>query len=276
MNARFVFACAAAGLAMVGFAGPAGATPTSVTEEPGTLEISPAVVKPGEKVTLTATCSDPDFVLSRGFVESYYLVPTQATGAKDADGVWHLTGTTTVKEDAEPGQGSAAFPCGPDHNFIVAEFTIAVDQHFGDVSINPEIAKPGQDVSIAARCQDPEFTGSKVTSPALTAPDIVRKDGDYPSNSHFVTGKVAADAEPGTHRVSITCAGREVTGEFTVTAGDVPPPAQVPVKPKGAADTGSAEPAHAQQDLGVLALGGLAVLAAAGGGLFAYRRRHQE
>jgi glucose/arabinose dehydrogenase len=63
----------------------------------------------------------------------------------------------------------------------------------------------------------------------------------------------------------------------TEPPADAPaPPQQVPVTPRGGADTGSLDPAPQQgSDAGVIALGGMALLAAGGLGVAAHRRRQR-
>ncbi len=66
-------------------------------------------------------------------------------------------------------------------------------------------------------------------------------------------------------------------GSPTEPPVDAPaPPQQVPVTPRGGADTGSLDPAPQQgSDAGVIALGGMALLAAGGLGVAAHRRRQR-
>src|ERR1044072_2233772 len=119
MNVRPVFACAAAGIALLTF-GATNATADELSVE--TLEISPGEVRVGDTVTLSGTCDYPDFTLPAP-TESAALVPTPLTGEKDAAGVWHITGTTTVKENVTPGSWSVLFECAPG-DVAVASFTV--------------------------------------------------------------------------------------------------------------------------------------------------------
>jgi hypothetical protein len=270
MNARLVFACAAAGIATT-FLG----APTASADLSGTFDVTPDVVAPGETVELSATCNDPEFP-GQASIETEALVPTDLTGERGEDGLWRLTGTTTVR-DVEPGDWSVLFLCGPSVGSLVADFeVVAAEEPYAAIGIDDRRIKPGQEVRVSASCRDPRFTSSKIVSPVLTAPDFVRKEGETADRVLFAMGRIAADAEPGTYPISFTCVDREVTGEFTVTA-NVTAPAQVPVKPKGAADTGSLDPAPEQGPGGVaLTLGGAALLVAGGGlGVAAYRRRRR-
>lgn len=139
---------------------------------------------------------------------------------------------------------------------------------------------PGAEVTVTARCADLEFTSSKVTSSALTVDDLVAGPGWTPDEALVATGTINGDAEPGVHEVTFTCGEGTSTAPFTVVAGNAPvaPVAnpQVPVKPKGAADTGTLDTAATSDqgpNAGVLALGGVALLGAAGGLVVAYRKR---
>lgn len=277
MKARFVFACAAAGIGLMAF----GATTASAEGDVGTFEISPGVVRQGDSVQLSATCADADMTVPAP-IESGALVPTQMTGQQGEDGVWHLTGTTTVTWGVKPGNWSALFECGP--GVVVADFVVEPggEAPYAAIGIDDDVITPGQEVRVAASCQDPGFVRSGVFSPAVTAPDLVREEGDAVDSVLFSMGRIAADAKPGTYPISFLCVDREVTGEFTVVAGDAKKPApvqaQVPVKPKGPADTGSLPvAAPGADDSGALVIGaGAAALVAAGGvGVWAYRRHRR-
>lgn len=282
MKARLVFACAAAGIGLMAF----GATTASAEEGPrGTFEVSPGVVKPGDSVSLSATCDYADLTVPAP-IESGALVPIDMTGEKGADGVWHLTGKTTVKTDVVPGDWSAILQCGGDDEYVVADFTVEPggEPAYAAIGIDDDVIKPGQEVRVSASCQDARFVSSKVVSPVVTAPDLVRDEGDAVDSVLFSMGKVAADTKPGTYPISFTCVDREVSGEFTVVAGDTKKPepvqAQVPVKPKGPADTGSLEqpvaaPAADDSDALLIGAGAAALLAAGGAGVWAYRRHRR-
>lgn len=95
------------------------------------------------------------------------------TGEKGEDGVRHLTGTTTVRPETNPGDWSALFQCGPEGNVIVAEFEVLPPENvYAAIGIDDGVIRPGQEVRVAASCQDPRFTGSKSVSPVVTAPDL--------------------------------------------------------------------------------------------------------
>jgi hypothetical protein len=274
MKARFVFACAASGIALMGFG--AG---TAAAEGDAWLSVSPSVIVQGDTVSLTATCADPDFAGSAQ-VESGALAPVSLTGEKDENGVWQLSAETTARTDVTPGPWSAMFQCGTGD--VVVEFQTygLPEEPYAAIGIDDDVIKPGQEVRVAASCQTDEFVSSKINSPVLTAPDLVREKG-APANSVLMSmGRIHADAEPGAYPISFTCGDREVPGEFTVVADEPEPqgkPAvQVPVKPKGAPETGSLEKAAPAEDsdLGVVVGAGAAALLVVGGvGVLAYRRR---
>lgn len=259
-----------------------GAPTASAENANRSFDISPDVVRPGESVSLSATCDAAGFT-APATIESGALVTADLTGQKGADGVWRLTGKTTVLPDVEPGAWSVMFQCGAgDGGTVVADFKVeAAEEAYAAIGIDDDVIKPGQEVRVAASCQDSRFVSSKVVSPVVTAPDLVREEGDPVDSVLFSAGRIAADAKPGTYPISFTCVDREVTGEFTVVAGKAPAPvtAQVPVTPKGAANTGSLDQptAGASSDnvSGALLIGAgaTALLAAGGVGVWAHRRR---
>jgi hypothetical protein len=159
------------------------------------------------------------------------------------------------------------------------------DAPYAAIGIDDDAILPGQEVRVAASCQTEEFVSSAISSPVLTAPDLVREKGAPADSVLFSMGRISGDAKPGTYPISFTCVDREVTGEFTVVADEKPQPqakpvaAQVPVKPKGAPETGSLDQAAPAEDSGigvVLGAGAAALLVAGGVGVLAYRRRGQS
>lgn len=144
---------------------------------------------------------------------------------------------------------------------------------------------PGAAVTVSAVCPDEGFTSSAVTSPALTAEAISRAPSDPMYDPMTAAGKINDNAKAGTYPVSFVCGGATISAEFTVVADpEQPPPAeppstappQVSPRPEGAADTGSLDPAPDQgPDAGVVALGGMVLLAAGGLGIATYRRRQR-
>lgn len=120
---------------------------------------------------------------------------------------------------------------------------------------------PGAAVTVRAVCHEPEFTSSAISSPALTAEAVSRAPGAPWYEPMNAAGKINDNAKAGTYPVSFVCGIATVTVEFTVVDNPAPPtgttPPQVSPRPKGAADTGSLDPAPEQgPDAGVLALGG--------------------
>jgi hypothetical protein len=281
MKVRLVFACAATGIALMAF----GATTASAEPGSGTFKISPGVVRPGDSVSLSATCDYSKFT-APAQIESGALVTTNLTGEKGKDGVWRLTGKTTVRPDVAPGAWSALFQCGPNGGVVVADFKVeaAAEKSYAAIGIDDDVIKPGQEVRVSASCQDPRFASSKIVSPVVVAPDLIRKKGEPVDNVLSSMGRIAVDAKPGTYPISFTCVGREVSGKFTVVADKKPAAVtnQVSVKPKGAADTGSldqpAAAASAADDSPsyvLIGAGAAALLAAGGAGVWAHRRRRR-
>jgi hypothetical protein len=272
MKARFVFACAAAGIALL----TVGAPTAAADGHTGTLKITPGEVRPGEVVTLTATCDYPEFT-SPAHIETPFLVPVPLTGEKDEAGVWHLSATTTVRPDVKPGTGSALFSCGPIGDVTVGEFTILPPENpYAAIGIDDDEILAGQEVRVSANCRDPRFVSSQVFSPVLSAPDLVRSEGADITAPMFSVGKVDAHIKPGTFPLSFMCVDREVTGEFTVTEktpAKTPVKAQVPVKPKGPADTGSLDEPESDAHAVLIGAGAAVLLVAGGVGVWAHRRR---
>jgi hypothetical protein len=277
MKARFVLACAASGLALTAI----GAGSASAEGE-ASLRISPSAIVQGDTVTLTATCADPGFTAPAP-VESGALLPVDLTGEKDENGVWQLTAETTARKFITPGPSSAMFRCGADD--VVVEFQTYGDAPYAAIGIDDDVIRAGQEVRVAASCQTEEFVSSKIVSPTLTAPDLVREKDAAPDSVLMSMGRIHAEVPPGIYQISFTCVDREVNGEFTVVADEKPRPrakpaaAQVPVKPKGAPETGSLDQAAPAEDSNVgvvIAAGAAALLVAGGVGVLAYRRRGQS
>lgn len=276
MKVRFVLACAVSGLALTAF----GAGTASAEGDGGTFSVSPSAVVSGDTVTLTATCAAADFTAPAP-IESGVLVPVDLTGEKDENGVWQLTAETTVRTDVTPGPWSAMFQCGTDD--VVAQFETFAP--YAAIGIDDDVIKPGQEVRVSASCETEEFVSSKIVSPVLTAPDFVREKGAPADSMLMSMGRIHADTKPGTYPISFTCVDREITGEFIVVADEQPRPqakpvaAQVPVKPKGAPETGSLDQAAPAEDGAtgiVIGAGAAALLVAGGVGALAYRRRGQS
>jgi hypothetical protein len=197
--------------------------------------------------------------------------------------VWQLSAATTARTDVTPGPWSAMFQCGTDD--VVGQFQThgVAEEPYAAIGVDDDVVRAGQEVRVAASCQTDEFVSSAIDSPVLTAPDLVRKNGAPADSVLFSKGRIAEDAKPGTHPISFTCVDREVTGEFTVVAEKAEqqgrPAAQVPVRPKGAPETGSLDQAAPADDstMGVVLGAGAAALLVAGGvGVLAYRRRGQS
>jgi hypothetical protein len=287
MKIRLVLACAISGLAVLGF----GATNAVAEGANGTLQVNDGTVFESDLAVLDGTCDDPAFT-SPAPVTSDVLNPVELTGEKDENGVWQLHAVTSAPPDVRTGPATASFTCGD--QTVVAKFqVISKDTPHMALGLDPGMAEAGQDVRISATCLDPRFVSSKITSPILTAPDVVRREGDPVNGPLESVGKVAADAKPGTYPVSFVCLDVSVTEQLIIVADDKAPTAvqaaakpgskpqakaQVPVKPKGAADTGSLDEVATQttdDGPGALAFGAgaAALLAAGGAGVWAHRRR---
>ncbi len=84
--------------------------PTTEPEDPSdevTLAINPTVARPGQRITATATCDDPDGVI----LFSEVLGAVILTRDPDGHQPWALRGTTKVSEDARPGEYDVYAEC---------------------------------------------------------------------------------------------------------------------------------------------------------------------
>ncbi|HEX2132265.1 MAG TPA: hypothetical protein VHH15_11955 [Actinophytocola sp.] len=264
MKARLVLACALVGAALaIGGAGTAGAATPA-----GSISFTGDPLLPGERFHLKATCQDTS--RPAPFVRSSVLVEEGLYDwFADGDG-WRLDlPGALVRPDARPGAWPVTFTCAGTEvtrNLVVA-------QVYAAIGVQDEVVEPGQEVLVTAGCHRPDFAGSPVESDVLDVEDLIRDPEHDPVDMVvFADGRVHEDVRPGTYQLSFTCVDRKVTNTFTVTAPAeqaAEPPAQVPVKPIGAPETGSLEPTG--DPAGVVA-----VLLGAGGlgaALVARRRR---
>lgn len=274
MNAKLLFACATAGIAMTLFA----ATPASA-ETDGTLdfEVYDDQVNRGDKITLFATCYAEEFPATP--VVSDVLDAPDLTGERTSTGAWYVTSKATVRADAPIGTHPVSYQCGD--SVITRDLEIHEVAERREIGVVPDIVRPGQQITIRAYCTDESYGPGVPNAKGLLVPMLARSEGATLEDPIIGFGSVAPDAVPGKYSISFLC-GDWVSGEFTILAADAPttrpaaPAPQVPVKPKGAADTGSLDAAPAsEENTGalVLTLGGLAVFGG-GAGLLAYRRRH--
>ena len=185
MNVRSVLACAAAGIALLAFGATNAAADSLSTES---LEATPGTVRAGDTVTLSGTCDYPGFTVPAP-TESGALVPTQLTGTKDAAGVWHVTGTTTVRAHVTPGNWSVLFECAP-----------------GDVAVAPLTVVAGKQAAPQATPQitpqiTPHATSQATEKVAVRATQQpVRQVAKEPAKEQVAVGskraaEVAAPAE---------------------------------------------------------------------------------
>jgi hypothetical protein len=138
------------------------------------------------------------------------------------------------------------------------------------IGVTDEIITPGQVVRVIAGCADPAFVRSRIISPVLAAPDLVRESND-PAAALFSSGKIADDAKPGTYPISFTCVDREIKNEFTVVAATGKP---VPVTSSRAPDPGLSEEAPGDNSDGLL-VRAVTLVAAGSAGVLALRRHRR-
>lgn len=245
MNAKLVFGSAVAAVAMSFVA----AAPASAETE-GSLdfEISDGMINPGDNVRLFASCFAEEFTSTP--VVSDILDAPDLTGEELPNGGWFLTSDATVRPDTAPGTYPVSYLCGDTR--ISRNMVVNQTNPDWEIGVVETTIRPGQEVTVRAVCSDPAFSRSWTHSPALEMKDpwFSRAEGASPADPMTVTATVKPDVAPGTYPISFTCGGY-VSGEFTVVAAapspttsttpNAPAPvkAQVPVKPKGGAATGS-------------------------------------
>jgi LPXTG-motif cell wall-anchored protein len=276
MNAKLVFACATSAIAMAILA---PATASAETEGTLEFEIYDDQVNRGDRVTLFGSCYAEEFPPTP--VESDVLDAPDLTGERMAAGDWYVTSSARVKADAPVGTHPVSYQCGD--SVITRNLEIHEVAERREIAVVPDTVKPGQQITIRAFCTDESYGPGVPNAQGLLVPMLARSEGATVEDPIVGFGSVATDAKPGKYEISFLC-GDWVTGEYTIVAANaattppttrpVAPAPQVPVKPKGAADTGSLDPADSNTGAIALTLGGLAVFAGAGG-LLAYRRRHQ-
>ena len=153
------------------------------------------------------------------------------------------------------------------------------------ITVDPSKGKPGDVVSIGAPCDEGlQLTGA--TSEALKIGEWGIVGGDPGGTPHWFAEATVKNVKSGDYALTARCGDVKVSTTFTVVGGTEPVKnEQVPVKPKGAADTGSldssakAAPANEESGNSALLIGAgvaLAAAAAGGAGLVVYRRRHQN
>jgi hypothetical protein len=270
MKARSILACAFAGAAFT-FGETAASAQDAFT---GTISFASDSVEPGGSVDITATCGDTEVSTFR--VNSPILAPAELR--RSGDGTT-LSARATVKPDATPEIWPVSFTCGAQQ--VQGYLRVTEEKVRASIRVEGRDIRPGQEVTVAATCDDPKFTSSKVISPVLTAPDLRPDPNVADPTALAVVGRINSDAKPGTHSLSFTCAGKKVSGRFTIAGKPAAAPAragQVPVKPKGAAETGelAGQPVEdASNPTGLLVGGAGGLLAAAGAGVWLYRRRQR-
>lgn len=273
MNARFVFACAAAGIAMTAF----GATTASADEATftGNLGFFADAARPGDEIEFFGGCDDQNFVSAT--LVSDVLVAGEAFGTDDSDGGWKFTGVATILDDAKPGSHPVSFQCGT--TTVTADVVVEEpDQTIprAEVTVDPGKGEAGDEILVEVLCSEQ----GEVTSDALEIGELTREGADPNADPMWFATATVRDVEPGTYDVESNCGVAPISTTFTVTGAVAPvKDAQVPVKPKGAADTGTLDSPVAADDTthtGLLIGAGVALAAAAGGaGVLAYRRRQQ-
>lgn len=235
----------------------------------------PNVAKPGDAVTIMGGCNDPAFTTAP--VMSSVLDAPDLWGKDDGSGGWTLFSHATVKKDAKPGNWPVSYMCG----------TVKVTGHLRveaadapkpgpRVDVVPAKGRAGEQISVRVNCPGTKPTA---TSAALTIGDLVELPDSPPDLPLFVGVGTVKDVKPGAYKVNAKCDAEKMSTTFTVVGKPQPAAmAQIPVKPKGAPETGEviSEPVEDASSPTALVLGGAGVLlasAGAGGWLYLRRRR---
>jgi hypothetical protein len=228
MKARLILACAVAGAAATVFSSTASAdnAPT------GGLHFSPNWGKPGDRIDVFGECSDPKFTVSP--VVSEVLNAGDISGY-DSDGTGHpnlnLHSFATVKPNAKPGEYRVSFKCGGKP--ISQTFRVVAPQTLppASVSVSPRRGVPGTKVTVSVHC-DRDPSSVSTTALSITGMNLVKE-------GLFEMRATVFDVKPGLYRIVVKCGAKDVLTSFTVLDPKSPAKnAQVPVKPKGAAETG--------------------------------------
>jgi hypothetical protein len=232
MKARFVLACAAAGIAASAFVGPVA----SADQFSGTIGFSPAAVEPGYEVDIIGTCTDPNFTTAP--ISSLVLEPAQISGHDDGIGGTVLSARAKVKLDAKPDLYAVRFPCGTEPVVGYLRVVAEPESPAAAISVVPTKGVAGTKVTVNVICVDL----APINSTALSLGEATPVEGGGENRPYFaVTGKVK-NVKPGTYSVTSRCGGGLISTKFTVLASKAAPvKAQVPVKPKRAPETGGGD-----------------------------------
>ena len=130
------------------------------------------------------------------------------------------------------------------------------------ITVDPSKGKPGDVVSIGAPCDEGlQLTGA--TSEALKIGEWGIVGGDPGGTPHWFAEATVKNVKSGDYALTARCGDVKVSTTFTVVGGTEPVKnEQVPVKPKGAADTGGLGP-ESEDGVHINSLGLLGVLALA-------------
>jgi hypothetical protein len=122
------------------------------------------------------------------------------------------------------------------------------DEVKGSIGLVPDSGKPGDTITLVGKCTAPGFTSQPLLSGGAFNPGDVTLVDQSPGQARAIDvhgfPEVAKNAKPGKYTVSYMCGPYKQHMMFTVLPNDVKKPAptkkpaQVTVKPKGAANTG--------------------------------------
>jgi hypothetical protein len=223
MKARLLLACAAAGIAAVATSTTASADNSDI----GRIGLNPDVAQPGQPVSITGTCS------AKGFVSAPVISEVLDAGVLAGHDTGSGSGAAMftsgiVKANAKQGTWKVAFQCGSTE--VATTLRVVGDPVAPNVSVHPTRGVAGTKATVWVRC-DREPSG--ISSAALT----IGKRTGKPEETWYGTFATAKDVKPGVYKVTAKCGAKDVSTTFTIVPAKSN--AQVPVKPKGAAETGA-------------------------------------
>jgi hypothetical protein len=159
------------------------------------------------------------------------------------------------------------------------------------ITFSSDVVAPGERLQVTAFCDDPHYTPTPIRSQVIDPGELGKWTHADPGWSLRMSATVVADASPEIWPVTFTCAGEDITGYLRVGGGDTDEgdqdsgeggqdggqdkDAQVPVKPKGAPETGSLPLESGELPVGVTVGVGAVLLGVGGLGTAALARRRR-
>ena len=207
-----------------------GTTASADNTFTGSIGFIPNEARAGDNVDIIGTCDDPAFTTTP--VISDVLNAEDLRGREDGSGGKSLISHATVKAGVQPGRHKVSFKCGTET--VTGYLSVVADPRppRPSISVEPKKGVAGTKVEIEVICVDLQ----PVTSAALAIGSVTTLPGGGEGRPYFEVAAKVKNVKPGVYRVSTKCDGKPISTTFTVVGSNSN--AQVPVKPKGAAETG--------------------------------------